>query len=114
MDKDLTITTLGTPEGHSCTLQLQGPLLMANMFEFQRQVRNTQARELVVDMTNVPYVDSAGIGVLVGAYVSREKDGRSLQLVGVNSRVRTTLQVTQVERFFKFADTLPKHKATGA
>ncbi len=77
------------------------------MFEFQNKVRGSQARSLVIDLTDVPYVDSAGVGVLVAAYVTREKDGRRLLLVGVNQRVRHTLQVTQVERFFEFADTMP-------
>jgi anti-anti-sigma factor len=51
-------------------------------------------------------VDSAGIGALVGAYVSSEKDGRSLALVGVVERVRNALKVTRVEQFFRFFDSL--------
>ena len=56
----------------------------------------------MLDMSGVPYVDSAAIGVLVGAYVSRQRNGRILALVGVTDRVRTTLNVTQVEKFFQF------------
>ena len=52
--------------------------------------------------TNVPYVDSADIGALVGAYVTHVKDGKSLAMVGVNDRVRSALQVTRVEQFFRF------------
>jgi anti-sigma B factor antagonist len=84
---------------------------MANMFEFQSKVRAAQAPTLILDLSEVPYMDSAGVGVLVGAYVSRDKDGRKLLLVGVVQRVRQTLQVTQVERFFTFLDKMPGEAA---
>jgi anti-sigma B factor antagonist len=78
-------------------LRLTGPIVINTLFEFQSKVRSSSARRLIVDMTGVPYIDSAGIGALVGAYVTHQKDGRSLALVGVNERVRGALHVTQVE-----------------
>ena|SRR5690349_3097875 len=89
-------------------LRLNGPLVLANLFDFQTKVRASQAKTLALDLTQVPYIDSAGVGVLVGAYVSRDKDGRRLVLVGAPERIRHTLQVTQVERFFEFADKVPE------
>ncbi len=44
----------------------------------------------------MPYIDSAGIGCLVGAHVSRENSGRKLVLVGANERLQTSLKVTKV------------------
>ena len=105
MDQRLEIVESGS--GATKVLQLKGPLLIANLFDFQTKVRAADAQTLAVDLTDVPYIDSAGVGVLVGAYVNRERDGRRLVLVGVNQRVRHTLQVTQVEQFFEFSDNLP-------
>ena len=82
--------------------RLSGPLTLTNVFGFQSRVRADQARALVLDFTAVPLADSAGIGALVGAYVSRQKDGRSLGLVGVNHRIHQALEVTRVETFFRF------------
>ncbi|ABF43773.1 anti-sigma-factor antagonist [Candidatus Koribacter versatilis Ellin345] len=93
--------------GETDVITLKGPLLLANIFAFQNSVRASKTPSLIIDMTAVPYIDSAGIGVLIGAYVNREKDGRKLLLVGVTPRVHTALQVTKVESFFSFADTLP-------
>ena len=42
----------------------------------------------------------------MGAYVTHEKDGRSLYLLGVNERVHSALKVTRVEQFFHFVDSL--------
>jgi anti-anti-sigma regulatory factor len=51
-------------------------------------------------------ISRAGIGALVGAYVNRQKDGRSLSLVGINQRIRQALQVTRVETLFHFFNTI--------
>ncbi len=86
--------------------RLSGPLSLTNVFSFQAKLRADTSRGLILDFTNVPLADSAGIGALVGAYVSRQKDGRSLGLVGVNQRIHQALQVTRVEDFFRYFDTV--------
>lgn len=95
----------GAKEGQRI-LRLTGPLTLSNLFEFQAKVRADTSRALFLDFTNVPYIDSAGIGSLVGAYVNHQKDGCSLYLVGVNQRVRDALQVTRVQQFFCFVDSV--------
>jgi anti-anti-sigma factor len=87
-------------------LRLSGPLTLQNVFGFQSKVRADQSRALILDFAAVPLIDSAGIGALVGACVSRQKDGRSLGLVGVNQRIHQALEVTRVEKFFSFFDTV--------
>src|SRR3974390_947659 len=47
-------------------LELEGPLVLTTMFEFQSLVRADQSQTLIIDFANVPYADSAGIGALVG------------------------------------------------
>ena len=80
--------------------------MLATLFQFQGAIRAKDAPTLIIDFTAVPYIDSAGIGALVGAYVTHNKEGRKLALVGVSDRVRTALQVTRVEPFFHFFNTL--------
>ena len=87
-------------------LSLNGALVMTTVFEFQSTVRADTSRSLVIDFTNVPYVDSAGIGALVAAYVTRQNGGRNLALVGVSERIHHALQVTRVEHFFRFFDSV--------
>ena len=87
-------------------LRLTGPLLLTTFFEFQSTVRANRSRSLIIDFTGVPYIDSAGIGALVGAYVTHQKDERCLSLVGVCTRVRDALKVTRVDQFFNFYDSV--------
>ena len=79
--------------------RLSGPLSLANVFGFQAKVRADQSRALILDFAAVPLADSAAIGALVGAYVSRQRDGRSMALVGVNQRIHHALEVTRVDNF---------------
>jgi anti-sigma B factor antagonist len=97
--------TPGSKEG-TRILKLSGPLTLQNLFGFQSKLRADNSRSLILDFTGVPLADSAGIGALVGAYVSRQKDGRTLGLVGVNQRILHALEVTRVENFFKFFGTV--------
>jgi anti-sigma B factor antagonist len=95
----------GAQPGHRI-LRLDGALVMTTMFEFQAMVRADKSQALIIDFSNVPYVDSAGIGALVGAYVNRQHGGRSLALVGVSERIHNALAVTRVEQFFRFFDSV--------
>lgn len=87
-------------------LTLNGPLVLSAVFEFQSIVRADQSKSLILDFSSVPYADSAGIGALVGAYVTRQHSGRGLGLVSVCTRVRDALKVTRVEQFFQFFDSV--------
>jgi anti-sigma B factor antagonist len=102
----LTIEDAAGPKDGQRVLRLNGPLIISNLFDFQSRVRGNTARQLILDFTNVPYTDSAGIGALVGAHVSHDKDGRSLAMVGVCERIRHALQITHVDQFFKFFDSV--------
>jgi anti-sigma B factor antagonist len=99
----LLIEDSGAENAHR-VLRLTGPLIISNLFDFQARVRLNNSPSLIIDLSGVPYIDSAGIGALIGAHVNHQKMGRSLALVGVNERVRNALKITQVESFFRFYD----------
>lgn len=102
----LAIEDTAGPKPGQRILRLTGPITISNLFDFQSRVRADKSETLIIDFTSVPYVDSAGIGALVGAYVTHQKDGRSLLLVGVSERIHNALKVTHVEQFFRFYDSL--------
>lgn len=102
----LVIEDIAGPKDGQRILRLTGPLVLTTLFEFQSKVRSDTSPTLMLDLTHVPYVDSAGIGALVGAYVTHQKDGRRLYLIGVSQRVRDALQVTRVQQFFHFVDSI--------
>jgi anti-sigma B factor antagonist len=107
----LTIEDFAGADNEHRILRLKGPIIISNLFDFQARVRSNTARKLILDLTDVPYIDSAGIGALVGAYVNHQKDGRSLALVGVCDRIQKALEITHVKNFFRFFDSIPLAEA---
>ncbi len=95
--EDVTGTTI---------LRVHGPLLLGNFFPLQSMVRSNNADLLIIDISDMPYIDSAGIGCLVGAHVSRDSSGRKLVLVGATDRLVTSLKITKVDQLFAFAPTV--------
>jgi anti-sigma B factor antagonist len=86
-------------------LELSGPLTASNAAAFQNALRREdRAETLILDLSEVPYMDSAGLGVLVTAYVTRQKSGRKMVLSGINSRVQRLFDVTRVGSLFLIFD----------
>jgi anti-anti-sigma factor len=82
-------------------LSFSGPLTASNGAVFENAMRREEPADLVIlDLSEVPYVDSAGLGLLVSAYVSRQKAGRKMILSGINPRVQKLFEVTRVSDLF--------------
>lgn len=109
-EQPLQIERVDAPADTSI-LRLHGPLLLNNFFSFQTTVRADGAQLLIVDLADMPYIDSAGIGCLVGAHVSRENAGRKLILAGASERVVNALKATRVEHLFQFAPDIDQARA---
>ncbi len=86
-------------------LLLHGPLTIETSKHFERAVRSENAETMILDLSDVPYIDSVGLGSLVTTYVSHQKTGRCVVLTGVTKRVRKVLDVTNVSAFFMMFDT---------
>lgn len=110
-EKPLAIERVEDAGGASTIFRLHGPLLLGNFFSFQSMVRSDLSKLLIVDVADVPYIDSAGIGCLVGAHVSRENAGRKLVVVGASERLVNSLKATRVDQLFEFASSVDEAKA---
>ena len=97
--------------GAGAVIRLHGPLLLGNFFPLQTMVRSDNSDLLILDVSDMPYIDSAGIGCLVGAHVSRQGSGRKLIIAGAHERLLTSLKVTKVDNLFSFAPTVEEARA---
>lgn len=53
--------------------------------------------EVIVDLTQVSYIDSTGLGIFIGALKSTHKYNSSLKLMGMIERVRRLFQITGLD-----------------
>ncbi len=62
-------------------------------------------KKIVLNVDNIRYIDSAGLGILVAAHVSAKTQGASLKLSNLGSRFREVLQITKLLTVFDVYNT---------
>jgi anti-sigma B factor antagonist len=92
-------------------LAVEGPLTINTLFRFQDAWRAEKAPALILDLSGVPYADSAAIGSIVNAYVSRKNANRTMAVVA-GARVRTVMEVTKVDKLFPLCSTVEEALAS--
>lgn len=57
-------------------------------------------KKIVLNMANVTYIDSAGLGVLVAAHISAKKQDAALHLSDLGKKFHEVLQITRLLTVF--------------
>jgi anti-sigma B factor antagonist len=87
------------------TVQPSGHLNAANADEFRQQllslVTAPETFNVVVDMSAVESMDSAGLVALVAALTQAQQLNKRLVVCGVPSRIRIIFELTQLDRVFE-------------
>src|SRR6266705_2391521 len=61
-------------------------------------------RKILLNLRDVDYVDSSGLGELVKAFTSMRSQGGELKLLNLSKRVRSLLQITKLLTVFDITD----------
>jgi anti-anti-sigma factor len=93
-------------------LVLDGPLTLRNMFDLQADLRSQPCPELsILDLSAVPYMDSAGMGLIVNHFTQCQSAGKKMVAVGVCSRVLELFKITRVDSVVPRAETIAAAEA---
>ena len=95
------ITSIRT-EGEHAILTVGGEVDIATVDSFRQALLDAQkrSRRVVVDVSGVTFMDSAGVNALVGAY-HRVAADEELRLVGLRPNVRRVFEITGLLEVFK-------------
>ena len=90
-------------KGAETTVRCSGKLTLSTCGLLRTAVNDCipDTKTLVLDLTNVTYVDSSGLGELVGVYVSTKNAGCKLKLINLNQRLKELLSVTRLAPLFE-------------
>ena len=55
-----------------------------------------ETERIVLDLTGVSYIDSSGLGAIVGLWVTARKAGRQLSLINLAPRIKDLFAVTKI------------------
>jgi anti-sigma B factor antagonist len=62
-------------------------------------------KKIVLNMANITYIDSAGLGTLVAAYLSAKNQGASVRLCQLGKKFHEVMQITKLLTVFDVYDT---------
>ena len=62
---------------------------------------NQGRKQIVLNLAQVPYVDSAGLGAVVRTYTTVSRQGGSLKLVNLTKRITDLLAITKLLTVFE-------------
>jgi anti-sigma B factor antagonist len=63
-----------------------------------------ESKQVVLDLGKVTYIDSSGLGILVGLYSTATKVGGGIKLANLNPGLEDILQITRVFTVFEVFD----------
>src|SRR5712691_1439648 len=61
-------------------------------------------KRILLNLAGVTYIDSGGLGTLVGVYSSARSAGADIKLTGLGQRLRDVLQITKLATVFQVFD----------
>ena len=61
-------------------------------------------KKILLNLSDVSYIDSSGIGELVSGFTTVTNHGGVLKLLGLNKRVKDLLQITKLYTVFEVFD----------
>ena len=85
--------------------------LHGNIFGLQNELAKEHAPVTIFDLSGVPYMDSAGLGVIINYYVSAKRRDHKVIVAGTCSRVLELFKLTHVENIIPMTATLEEAEA---
>jgi anti-sigma B factor antagonist len=96
MEKIEIVRTVGA-RSDTTILRIQGPLTLQTLFDFQNAIRQPEIGDTIIDLTAVPYIDSAGLGAILGHWAHTQRTGKKLAIAGICERVQVLFKLTKVD-----------------
>jgi len=91
----------------TCIVDIAGDLDLRGSPAFRKLLFEalTESPKVVINLTEIRYIDSSGIAVMIEALKNSQKLNREFALFGMNQRVREVFKLTRVLQLFQLFDT---------
>jgi len=91
--------------GDVIVLDLKGKVTLGEGDELLKDKVNSMVnqghKKIVLNLAEVPYIDSAGLGEIVRTYTTVSRQGGSLKLLGLTKRITDLLSITKLLTVFE-------------
>jgi anti-sigma B factor antagonist len=100
----MSITTSTRQSGGVTIVDIKGRIVLgeesASVRDLVCDLLSKGQKQILINLADVDYIDSMGLGSLVGAFVTVRKQGGHLKLLNVNDKVIDVMQVTKLYTVF--------------
>ncbi|HEY1469180.1 MAG TPA: STAS domain-containing protein [Candidatus Acidoferrum sp.] len=86
--------------------QLKGKLSLETVNEFIQKLRPEPAQHLILDMSGVTFLDSAGVGALVSLFVNRRNHGKTFALANLAPQSSAVVTVAGLQNLLPIYKTV--------
>jgi anti-sigma B factor antagonist len=97
--------------GDVIVLDLKGKITLGEGDELLKDKVNSLVnqghKKIVLNLAEVPYIDSAGLGEIVRTYTTVSRQGGSLKLLNLTKRITDLLSITKLLTVFETFDSEP-------
>jgi anti-sigma B factor antagonist len=102
----LDLEKLAGSNGNHLVTRLSGKLSLETVHNFIQTLRPEPAAHLVLDMSGVSFLDSAGVGALVSLFVHRRNQGKSFAITGLTQQGMAVMQVAGLTKLLPMYPTV--------
>jgi len=95
--KNLVIEFMSTELDHYITNEVRD--------EIDNILISKSVRNIIFDFKNINFMDSSGIGVIIGRYKKISNDGGKVAVVNVNARVKKIFDLSGMNKIIGIYDT---------
>ena len=92
--------------GNRTVIRLDGKLSLETVHNFIQTMRAEPAAQLILDMSGVSYLDSAGVGALVQIFVHRRNQVQTFALTGLTKQGSAVMQVAGLTKLLPIFGTV--------
>jgi anti-sigma B factor antagonist len=82
-----------TSNGQLAVIKLEGKLSLETVSNFLQSMRPEPAPELILEMSGVKFLDSAGVGALAQLFVHRRGQGQKFALAALSQQAKAVMEV---------------------
>jgi anti-sigma B factor antagonist len=96
------------------TYSLKGKLSLETVSEFIQKMRPEPAQHLILEMSEVSFLDSAGVGSLVSLFVNRRGQAKTFALAGLSPQATAVVMVAGLQKLLPIYKTVEEATAKKA
>ncbi len=84
-------------------VRCNGRIVSATAQDLRGTVRDLipGTKRVVLDLTNVSYMDSSGLGAIVSIYLTAKRQDCELKLINLNQRLKELFRLTKLAKIFE-------------